>query len=219
MRPLLLRTTVTLSGALAFLLLSARPGAAQSCLGDCSDDVHVTVDEVTTGVRLALGEPAEACPAFDPDGDGKVDVVDVVTAIDNVLHGCRDAALEREREENLAKWQAAGIDDYEIDYRRSCFCPPPSAVRILVRDGVVVSVRDADSGEEVEDPVGGPFGFNSVDELFESIADVIEQRVFELSVEYDAELGYPKAVSVDYYEDVADDTVSTRIDALRPLRE
>ena len=44
--------------------------------------------------------------------------------------------------ENLAKWSAAAIEDYEFDYRRNCFCGGPGVrpVHIEIRGGEVVAV-------------------------------------------------------------------------------
>lgn len=208
-------------GALLLVTLLTAPTAGQPCIGDCGGDGEVSVDEVTTGVLLALGDPAAAaCDAFDLDGDQRVDVADVITAITNVLQGCPVdpfIALARERDENLAKWRAAGIDDYEIDYQRGCFCPPPSDVRIVVRDGIIVAVYDRDTGEEIDNDFSGAFAFNSVDGLFAVIGEAIAQPVAELSVEYDAELGYPVSTSIDFIAGAVDDEITIRISALRQL--
>jgi hypothetical protein len=67
--------------------LGATPVAA--CVGDCSGDADVTVDEVVTGVNIALGTiGVDACPAFDPTGDGQVTVDEILQAVDAALGGC-----------------------------------------------------------------------------------------------------------------------------------
>lgn len=207
----LLATVLALN---AFALASP----AQACLGDCNGDREVTVDEVTTGIQRALGEDtAPRCAAFDPDSDGRVDVADVITAVTNLLHGCPADPLElaaAKLEENRAKWEAAGIDSYDLDYRRSCFCPPPGDVQVLVRGGEIFSIRDPDTGAEIENPSTGAFGFNSVDGLFDAIAAAINGRVARLDVEYDPELGYPTSISIDFIADAVDDEIGIRINGL-----
>ena len=100
-----------------WLLLLSTPTQAQICLGDCSDDVQVTVDELMTGINIVLGEAGAACAAFDPDRDGKVTVVDVVNAIDNALHGCRDPLLITTLSGHLRGSGANGIRNfYGIPY-------------------------------------------------------------------------------------------------------
>ena len=60
-----------------------------TCAGDCNHDDHVTVDELVTGVNMALGTlPVEGCPDVDPGGDHKVTVDDLVAAVNNALGGC-----------------------------------------------------------------------------------------------------------------------------------
>jgi len=59
------------------------------CVGDCSDDNSVTVDEIVTGVNIALGQTdISVCQAFDSSGDGSVTVDELLTAVTNALNGC-----------------------------------------------------------------------------------------------------------------------------------
>ena len=47
------------------------------CPGDCSGDGVVTINDLITGVNIALGlEPISDCEAFDVNGDGEVTVDD-----------------------------------------------------------------------------------------------------------------------------------------------
>ncbi|MBI3783986.1 MAG: hypothetical protein HY270_11355 [Deltaproteobacteria bacterium] len=58
---------------------------AQS-VGDCNGDGQVTVDELVTGVNIALGsESLSHCPAFDADGDGAVTVDELILAVQSAL--------------------------------------------------------------------------------------------------------------------------------------
>jgi outer membrane protein assembly factor BamB len=60
-------------------------------MGDCMGDGGVSVDELLTGVNIALGRAGLlACPAFD-DGSGVVRVSTVVAAVNNALEGCAAA--------------------------------------------------------------------------------------------------------------------------------
>lgn len=59
------------------------------CLGDCDNNDQVTVDEILTGVNIALGGlPMTDCPAFDRDGSMTVTSDELVEAIQNALNGC-----------------------------------------------------------------------------------------------------------------------------------
>lgn len=63
--------------------------ARAQCTGDCGSDQAVTVDEIITGVNIALGTASlEACTAFDGNADSMVTVDEIVTAVNNALVGC-----------------------------------------------------------------------------------------------------------------------------------
>lgn len=70
------------------VMLNRGPGAA-SCVGDCNDDGAVAINELITGVNIALGNlDAAACTAIDADGDGVVAINELVRAVNNALDGC-----------------------------------------------------------------------------------------------------------------------------------
>jgi hypothetical protein len=60
----------------------------ESCVGDCSGDGAVTIDELITLVTIGLGAPLADCPAGDRNGDGDVTIEELVTAVGNALNGC-----------------------------------------------------------------------------------------------------------------------------------
>jgi hypothetical protein len=58
------------------------------CIGDCSGRHTVAIDDLITLVNIVLGdaEPS-ACPNGVPTG-AEVDIVSVIQAVNNALHGC-----------------------------------------------------------------------------------------------------------------------------------
>jgi hypothetical protein len=63
-------------------------GSAQDCIGDCNNDDVVAINELVTGVNVALGqEDLSACEAFD-DGSEDVSVNVLVKAVGNAIGGC-----------------------------------------------------------------------------------------------------------------------------------
>ena len=89
------------AGGIAFALAaSAAIGAwsgveranAAACTGDCSSDGAVAINELITGVTIALGAPLAGCPAFDRNGDQAVTVEELIAAVNNALLGCQAAA-------------------------------------------------------------------------------------------------------------------------------
>lgn len=60
------------------------------CGGDCNGNGAVTVDELVTGVNIALGNILlTQCAVLDADSNGEVTVNELVVAVSNALGGCR----------------------------------------------------------------------------------------------------------------------------------
>lgn len=78
---------IILVGALVSLF-SARDAQAQ-CGGDCNGDGRVVINELITGVNIALGsQPVSVCPSFDVSRDGTVAINEIISAVNNALNGC-----------------------------------------------------------------------------------------------------------------------------------
>lgn len=207
------KLSVGLIVLMLMLLSFSGASSAQVCLGDCDRDRRVTVDEVTTGIAMALGQRPVECPAFGRGPGWEVDVAQLTEAVDHLLSGCGVTsleALERERQANLAKWRAAAIENYQMRYERVCYCLPPSEFDVTVRGGEVVALRRIDTGEQVEPT----YGVESVDQLFERLAAAIADRAVYLSVSYHPVLGYPLGIGIDYRSEVADEEIGMLISEL-----
>lgn len=75
--------------ALALLLLLVAAPAAGLCPGDCNGDGQVRVEELVSGVGLALdGGAVESCAALDGNGDGAIGIDELVRAVTALLGGC-----------------------------------------------------------------------------------------------------------------------------------
>jgi len=77
-----------------FLILAAQPAVAISaCVGDCTADSQVTVDELITMVNVALGtDVVSSCMAGDANTDSTIGINEIVTGVNNALHGCTASA-------------------------------------------------------------------------------------------------------------------------------
>jgi NHL repeat-containing protein len=74
------------SAALAGRAIGA---AGPTCVGDCDNGGSVTVDEIVTGVNIALGLLSlDQCPRFDCEGIGRVEIDCIIKAVAAVLNGC-----------------------------------------------------------------------------------------------------------------------------------
>lgn len=83
---------VVLKVVLALLLTIALEGPAMpawACACDCDGSGEVTIDEILTGLNIALGErPPGDCVVCDADQSGAVEVDEVVAAVNAALSGC-----------------------------------------------------------------------------------------------------------------------------------
>lgn len=65
------------------------PPTPARCTGDCNGDSEVVVNEVVTGVTIALGNALiSACPSFDSNASTTVEVNELITGVNNLLAGC-----------------------------------------------------------------------------------------------------------------------------------
>jgi len=65
------------------------------CVGDCSHDSVVTVDELVVLVNVALGQAALlGCQAGDMNGDGDITVAELVAAVLSALGGCQSPSCQ-----------------------------------------------------------------------------------------------------------------------------
>ena len=59
------------------------------CAGDCNSDGMVAINELITGVNIALGsQPVSVCPSFDVSRDGTVAINEIISGVNNALNGC-----------------------------------------------------------------------------------------------------------------------------------
>lgn len=90
-------------------------------------------------------------------------------------------------------WTAAGLKDYDLRLTQACFCPPEvtSPLDIRVTAGKVIEVW-RDPGHQ---PVDTGFGL-TVDDLFERIAQALDETGATLEVRYNGNFGYPEEISI-----------------------
>ena len=122
--------------------------------------------------------------------------------------------------EHLAVWRAAGVDDYEYGYNKFCEChreAPPETL-VTVRDGEVARVRHrhSDTGTEIEAEPRNLEWYWTVDGLFDMV-DTALQRGVEVRADYDAALGYPTRVFIDYDPGMIGEELDVRLTRLERL--
>lgn len=121
-----------------------------------------------------------------------------------------DAELDGARE----RWRAAAASAYEYGYHKFCEChreSPPETI-VTVRNGAVVGVRHRPAGSTNEVPAADKnLGYYwTVDGLFELVASAQERGV-EVRAAYDAALGFPREVFIDYDPEFIGDELDLRL--------
>lgn len=131
------------------------------------------------------------------------------------------AGLEKERERlqrNQALWSQANITSYQMRQEISCLCP--SELRgpawVTVRDGAVVSLVLVATGQPV--PPEYARYYHSVDGLFSSIQNALDQRFDSVGVAYDPQRGHPIRIGMDGRKEIFDDETLINVSELTPLR-
>lgn len=65
------------------------PPVRGHCPGDCDENDRVAINELVTGVAIALGNaPISACPSFDINASNTVEVNELILGVNNLLGGC-----------------------------------------------------------------------------------------------------------------------------------
>ncbi len=70
--------------------LATSPAQAMAvCSGDCDGDGSVSINEIISGVNIAIAlADLDLCAAIDADGDGSVSISELITAVNHGLDGC-----------------------------------------------------------------------------------------------------------------------------------
>jgi len=118
-------------------------------------------------------------------------------------------------EANRARWSQEGIRDYSIELHRTS-SEFGSRIEVVVRADTVESATVLWT---FPDPPFSPPVARTVDQLFDDVAALIDERPADLDVEYDATFGSPTQVSVDLREDFVDDEYGFGMSDLVPLVE
>ena len=88
------RQLATLCASLLLLTLTLPVESAavirpEICAGDCNHDRTTAVDELVSGVGIALGSmQIGRCPVLDLSGDGRANIDELVAAVHSAIEGC-----------------------------------------------------------------------------------------------------------------------------------
>jgi cysteine-rich repeat protein len=107
---------------------------AAPCAGDCDNDGRVVINELVTGINIALDRVSvDTCPNVDADASGTANVSELTTAVLALLHGCAadrcDPSRVRERFEACRQAQGeAACLAAGGSWRRGGLSPDPLCI-------------------------------------------------------------------------------------------
>jgi hypothetical protein len=116
-----------------------------------------------------------------------------------------------------ARWLQSGPASYTMTVTRGCGeCLALSAGSVVVKvvNRQVVSRTYVATGDAVPSSFAGVFP--DIEEFFDLISDVLDDNPYKADVEYDSELGYPTALSVDLNKQMVDDEFSITVSDFKP---
>lgn len=141
---------------------------------------------------------AVSCSPTEPTGVG---CLTDYRAITNSLGGSR------------ARWARVGPSSYTFRFERGCFCPEDIRGPFLVRvEGGLVRSATTLSGAPASAQAMALI--LSVPQVFDLIDQAIDRRACSVRADYDAALGFPTAVDIDYDARLADEEVYLRLSEL-----
>ena len=129
------------------LAVHATTAVGAVCVGDCTRNSEVTVNELITMVNIALGaaDPS-TCVAGDADGSGAITVNEVIAGVNSALNGC-PAPVDR------------GVcGDQVVDTNKGEECDDGGVCVGGMNAGVACAADDDCQGEGVCDAFGFPGG-------------------------------------------------------------
>ena len=119
-----------------------------------------------------------------------------------------------------ARWQQAALASYEYGYHKFCEChrESPPETTVTVREGTVTQVRHRPAGSTVDVPAADKNleYYWTVDGLFGAIASALERGV-QVRTVYDAELGFPREIYIDYDANFIGDELDLRLTGVTRL--
>ena len=134
--------------------------------------------------------------------------------------GAVPALADAELDGARVRWRSAMLASYEYGYHKYCEChreSPPETV-VTIRGGSVTAVRHRPAGTTTEVPAADKnFQYYwTVDGLFDLIG-AAQQRGVQVRAAYDAELGFPREIYIDYDANFIGDELDLRLTGVTRL--
>ena len=114
---------------------------------------------------------------------------------------------------NRQKWESQHINHYRFQLLIGCFCAfrNEMPLTIEIRNDQVVSILNNQQEPVADDLLPMFETYNSIEKLFDVLDSVLNGGADQVTVEYNAEYGYPQSISIDYIQEAIDDEMGFTI--------
>lgn len=199
------------------------PTAPYESIESIFDEIDATIEDEIVPVSVEydpnLGYPLTYIynePELPVDGGFVLRMIEFTTDPDTASGDQGDVFAEaRDR------WEEAGLVDYDYTFTRGCFCPQEyvGPYKASVREGKVTAAtfNGLDLLEIETVSIGS---YDEIVQTVDGVFDEIERALTDadsFTAQYDAELGYPTEVYIDWEELTADEEVNYTIAEVRPV--
>ena len=116
------------------------------------------------------------------------------------LFACSMPNYQFELDEGRERWNENAPSHYRYVQDEWAFADSVGPVRIEVQDGEIVSALIVETDQPAPESRA-----LTIEDLFDMVQDEIDQEPDDITVEYDAELGFPSSVDVDPISNAMDD--------------
>lgn len=142
---------------------------------------------------------------------------------------CKDNNASQQEIDTLDEakeiWVKNKSSNYSFTYNQICFCEYRGELKITIVADTVYSAQYLETGKDVTVIIEDvevklvdayPESLHTIDSLFDILINAA-QNAEEFEGTYDATIGYPKSVSIDYSFAMADDEITYVLSNYKPL--
>ncbi len=129
------------------------------------------------------------------------------------IAGCGGHPVQSALDSNQSLWTTKRPTTYRFTFNWLCFCSQEytAPVEIQVENNAIKSIVDAGTTNAV--PMARWKDYKTIDGLFAFIQEAVGRNADKIDATYDAQLGYPKNVEIDYVQNASDEEMSFRVTA------
>jgi hypothetical protein len=131
--------------------------------------------------------------------------------------GCAAAPEQTALDDARARWQAGALPAYSFTWGENCHCVGYTfrEIQIFVVENAITSATYVEDSTAVPENV--MLRLKTIDELFAVIQAAIDRPAYEVDCTYDAALGWPSQVRIDYEQYTADEELGVVIKDVHEL--